>query len=95
MPAYAVVDFEMRDPSLMREYIEKVPAIIHKYGGRYLARGGKTEILEGDWEPNLLVIVEFPSTGQARRFYESDEYQEFKIARQKAGPSNMILVEGV
>jgi len=95
MAAYAIVDFEMRDPSGMREYIEKVPTIIHKHGGRYLARGGKTEILEGDWEPNLVVIVEFPSAEHAKRFYDCEEYREFKIARHKAGPSNMILVEGV
>jgi uncharacterized protein (DUF1330 family) len=95
MASYAIVDFDMRDPGIMREYIEQVPAIIHKYGGRYLARGGKTEILEGDWEPNLVVIVEFPSQDQAMRFFNCDEYKQFKEARHKAGPSNMILVEGV
>ena len=95
MAAYAIVDFEMRDPSAMGEYIEKVPAIIGKYGGRYLARGGKTEIMEGDWEPNLVVIVEFPSTDHAKRFYDCEEYQQFKAARHRAGASNMILVEGV
>jgi len=95
MAVYAIVDFEMRDPSGMRDYIEQVPAIIHKYGGRYLARGGKTEIIEGDWEPNLIVIVEFPSTDHLKRFYNCEEYQEFKAARHKAGPSNMIFVEGV
>jgi len=95
MAAYAILDFEMRDPSRMREYLEKVPAIIHKFGGRYLARGGKTEILEGGWEPNLIVVVEFPSTEDAKRFYNCEEYKEFKEARHKAGPSNLILVEGV
>ena len=95
MAAYAIVDFDMRDASGMGEYIEKVPAIIQRYGGRYLARGGKTEVVEGDWEPNLIVILEFPSTEQAKRFYDSDEYKEFKEARHRAGPSKMILVEGV
>jgi uncharacterized protein (DUF1330 family) len=95
MAAYAVVDFDMRDPSLMASYVERVPGIIRKFGGRYLARGGKTEILEGSWRPNLIVVLEFPNAEQAKRFFHCEEYKQYKDARQKAGDSNIILVEGV
>lgn len=95
MPTYVVLDFEMRDPAAMREYIERVPAIVRKSGGRYLARGGKVETLEGDWQPDRIVILEFPTAEQAKRFYDSDEYEPFKQVRHSAGTSKTILVEGL
>jgi uncharacterized protein (DUF1330 family) len=95
MSTYAIVDFELRDPGAMREYIVRVPAIIRKFGGRYLVRGGKTETLEGNWEPDRIVLLEFPNAEQAKLFYYSEEYKPFKEVRLKAGTSKLILVEGV
>jgi uncharacterized protein (DUF1330 family) len=95
MAAYAILDFVMREPALMRDYIERVPAIIRQFGGRYLARGGKVETIEGDWHPDRIVLLEFPSSEQAKRFYDSEEYKEFKAVRHKAGTSKLIIVEGL
>ncbi|HKW56626.1 MAG TPA: DUF1330 domain-containing protein [Candidatus Acidoferrum sp.] len=95
MAAYFILDYELRDASAMREYIEQVPAMVRKFGGRYVVRGGKAESVEGDWRPSRIVVVAFPSWEQANRFYDSDEYQPFKTVRLNAGLSRAILVEGV
>jgi uncharacterized protein (DUF1330 family) len=95
MAAYLILDYEPRDSASMREYREKVPEIIRKHGGRYLVRGGRAETIEGDWRPNRVVVLEFPSAEQAKRFYDAEEYQALKKIRLDAGPSRMILVEGV
>ena len=70
MPAYAIADVTVTDATAMEEYRKQVPATIAKYGGRYLVRGGAHEALEGEWKPNRLVILEFPSMAQARRWYD-------------------------
>jgi len=95
MPAYVIVDLEVTDPVGMEEYRKQVPATIAKYGGRYLVRGGKHETLEGDWHPKRVVVLEFPSVEQARRWYDSEEYREPKALRFRSGRTNLILVEGV
>lgn len=95
MAAYMIFDFEIRDRDAMREYSEKVPEIVRKFGGKYLARGGKIEAMEGDWRPSRIVVIEFPSLEQAKRYHDSDEYAPFKKVRLNAGPSRAILVEGV
>ena len=95
MPAYVIVDVDLRDASALGDYMERVPALIRQFGGRYLARGGKAETLEGDWQPHRIVIVEFPSAEQAKRFHQSPEYKPYKDARLAAGTSDMIVVEGL
>jgi uncharacterized protein (DUF1330 family) len=79
----------------MREYLERVPGTLTKYGGRYLVRGGQFEVVEGDWQPSRVVMLEFPSMEQAKRWYDCEEYQEMKTARLKAARTNIVLVEGV
>lgn len=76
------------------EYRKQVPSIIEKYGGRYLVRGGKTETLEGGWSPKRLVVLQFPSVEQAKKFYDSPEYAAPKALRLRATKSKMILAEG-
>jgi uncharacterized protein (DUF1330 family) len=95
MAAYFIVDVDIQDMEGMREYIERVPSIVRKFGGRYLVRGGKHEVLEGDWEPARIVVLEFPSMEQAKLFYDSSDYKEFKEVRLRATKSNGILVEGI
>jgi uncharacterized protein (DUF1330 family) len=95
MSAYLIVDIDIRDAAGLEEYRKQVPATITKYGGRFIVRGGKFEQLEGDWQPKRLVLLEFPSVGQAKRWYESEEYRPLKAMRLKASNSNLILVEGV
>jgi uncharacterized protein (DUF1330 family) len=95
MPAYFIVDLEVTDPVGFEEYRKLVPDTIQKYGGRYLVRGGAVETLEGDWQPQRVVVLEFPSLEQARRWYNSEDYRDPKALRGKTARSKLILVEGV
>ncbi len=95
MAAYVIVDIDIKDPALYPGYMEKAPASIAAYGGRYLARGGKTEKLEGDWTPKRLVILQFDTLEQAKRWLESPEYAPARAVRHKAAQSNMVVIEGV
>jgi uncharacterized protein (DUF1330 family) len=72
-----------------------VPATLAKYGGRFLVRGGAHRAVEGDWKPNRLVVLEFPSMEQAQRWYDSEEYREPKAMRLRAGRTDLVMVEGV
>lgn len=94
MAAYVIVDVEVKDAAGYEEYRKRVPQTIAQYGGRYLVRGGRFEKLEGDWTPNRVVVLEFPTFEQAKRWYDSEEYRGAKAARLKAARSNAIVVEG-
>lgn len=94
MPAYVVGEVEITDPAAYEEYRKQVPATIAKYGGRYLVRGGAVEPKEGGWQPKRLVVLEFPSLEQARKWYHSPEYAPVLAIRHKAARSKLVLVEG-
>ena len=95
MSAYIVVDCEVMNPAQYENYKKLAPAAIAAHGGRYLARGGATVVLEGEWKPNRVVILEFPSLAAAQGFYDSPEYREARAARAGAARMNFIAVEGV
>lgn len=95
MSAYVIVDIEVRDRERYAEYIRVAPPSIAKYGGRYIVRGGEKEILEGTWQPNRLVVLEFDTAEQARAWWASEEYREPKAMRQASAVTNMVLVEGM
>lgn len=95
MAAYVIAEVEVTDAAAFDEYRKQVPATIEKYGGRYLARGGATDVLEGAWRPKRLVVLEFPSVAAARRWYDSEEYRAPKALRQRATVSKVVLVEGL
>jgi len=93
---YLVVESKVSDPVAYENYKTLAQAAIAHYGGRYLVRGGKAEVLEGPWTaPKRLVIVEFDSVEQARRFYDSPEYQLAREARKDIAEMNMLLISGV
>ena len=94
MAAYIIVDVVMRDAARFEAYKQAVPATIAQYGGRYLVRGGQHETLEGAWHPTRLVVLEFPSVGAAKRWYESAEYQKIKPLRRQHARGDMVLVQG-
>lgn len=94
MPAYVINDMEVTDPQLFEEYKKLSPATVAQYGGRFLARGGRIDKLEGDWSPRRLVILEFPSVQQAQAWIDSPEYAPARRLRQLSSISNMVLVEG-
>ncbi|HZS32210.1 MAG TPA: DUF1330 domain-containing protein [Methylomirabilota bacterium] len=94
MAAYVIADIEVTDPAGYEEYRRGVGATIARYGGRYLVRGGAHEILEGRWRPRRLVVLEFPSGAEARRWYDGEEYRELRAIRQRCSEGNVVLVEG-
>jgi uncharacterized protein (DUF1330 family) len=95
MPAYILVDIEVTDPARYEQYKALAPAAIEKYGGRYLVRGGATNVLEGDWRPSRVVVLEFPDGDAVRRFYESQEYREARAKRAGAARMSMVAVDGI
>lgn len=94
MAAYVIANVNVQDAALFEEYRKQVPETIARHGGKYLVRGGKHQALEGAWQPSRLVVLEFPSLEQARRWYDSEDYREPKALRLKSALSDVVLVEG-
>lgn len=95
MPAYVVVEVAVHDAQTYERYKQLAPPAITAYGGRYLARGGATEALEGEWKPPRFVILEFPTVERARAWWNSPEYAAAKALRQASSETRMLLVEGL
>jgi uncharacterized protein (DUF1330 family) len=95
MPAYFISDLTPRDAAAIETYRHRASASIAQYGGRYLARGGKVEMIEGQWSPQSIVIVEFPDVERAHAWYHSPEYARALEVRDQALSRNLILVDGV
>jgi uncharacterized protein (DUF1330 family) len=95
MSAYVIAEIDIADPAAYEDYRKQVPAVIARYGGKYIVRGGKVESLEGGWSPKRIAVVEFPSMEQALKFYRSPEYAPLIKIRQKASRGKLVIVEGV
>ena len=95
MAAYLIADVDIRDPAAFEEYRREVPATEVRYGGRYLGRGGQTRVLEGDWQPHRLVILEFPDMDSLVAWYDSPEYARLRAIREKCATTRIIALEGV
>ena len=95
MTAYVIVDINVTDPENYEEYKKLAAPTVELYGGKYIARGGRTEILEGGWSPNRLVLLQFDSIEQAKGWLHSPEYSEIKKIRHRTATSNMVVIEGV
>lgn len=95
MPAYIIVQIDIKDPSRYEEYKNLAPASIAKYGGKYVVRGGKVDVLEGKWKPNRLVILEFESVQRAKDWWSSRQYREARDLRNQIADAQMIVVEGL
>ncbi len=95
MAAYVIADIDVQDPVRYADYRALVPASIEAYGGRFLARGGKVESLEGPWQPKRTVILEFPSVERAKAWWDSEEYAPAKALRRSASQGSLILLEGL
>jgi uncharacterized protein (DUF1330 family) len=94
MAAYLIANISVTDPKGYQPYREQVPAVLEKYGGRYLVRAGAVHPLEGDLGFDRFVIIEFPSMDAARRFYDSTEYAPLLKSRMETTRSQVALVEG-
>ena len=95
MPAYVIADIEVIDQGLYEQYRQGVPATIAAHGGRYLARGGETEVLEGSWSPKRCVILEFPDIERFRAWWSSPEYALLRAIRQRAAKSHLVVTQGL
>lgn len=95
MKTYVIVDVRITDPERYENYKKLTPASLLPFEGRFLVRGGKTELLEGSWKPGRIVVLEFPSAQKARAWWTSEGYAPAKALRQSASITQMILVEGV
>jgi uncharacterized protein (DUF1330 family) len=94
MTAYVISDIEVTDAAAYPKYVALSPRTVAAYGGRFLARAGRTEKLEGDWLPTRLVILQFESVERAKEWLNSPEYAPVKALRHKAARTNMVVIEG-
>lgn len=94
MKAYLVLDFAIHDLPGFRPYISAIPAFIEKHGGKYVVRGVEPTVMEGDWAPELMVILEFPSRNDAKAFLDDPEAQALFEVRHATTTSNLVLVDG-
>jgi uncharacterized protein (DUF1330 family) len=95
MTALIIVDIEVLDPVRYDDYKRLASAAIAAFGGRYLVRGGKSEVLDGEWQPRRLVVLEFDSMERAKAWRDSPEYAEAKKVRDECARANMIVADGV
>jgi len=95
MPAYVILDIDVKDPALYEEYKKQGAPTLALYGGRPLARGGEVQVKEGGWQPKRVVIIEFPSLDKAKLWWDSPEYNQAKKLRHRAASTNVVFIEGL
>ena len=94
MPAYFVVELDTHNAEGMAEYRAAVPGTVAQYGGRYIVRGGASELIEGGPEPKRIVILEFPDAAAVKRWYNSPEYQRILPGRLNNSSARAFIVDG-
>ena len=95
MAGYVIVNNEITDEALHAKFRERAAAAVEAYGGRYLVRGGAAEVIDGEWVPGHVVVIEFDSVEQARACLSSPEFAEARKIRMKAAKASVIVVDGV
>lgn len=95
MAAYVLVEIEVSDPEIYAQVKALTPPVVSAYGGHYLVRGGKIEVISGSWHPERLVILEFETMEAARKWEASPEYQQIKKLRDRSAKVKMLLLEGL
>ncbi len=94
MSAYLIADVEVHDPNVYAEYRRQVLPLIQDHGGRFIIRGGAHEVLEGDWRPQRLVIIEFSDMAALKAWYRSPEYAKLIALRRGVSRGSLVAVEG-
>ena len=94
MNGYLILDLKVNDFETFKDYIEKIPKFIEKHGGRYVVQGVVPEVMEGNWCPERVVVLEFSSTKKAKEFLNDPEAQSLFAVRHKSTTSKLILAEG-
>ncbi len=96
MPAFVIADVKVKDAELYKGYTALTPTAIASAGGKFIARGGQTSVLEGNWVPARMVVLQFESVADATAFYNSALYKEARAKRVGATDYfNMVVVEGI
>jgi len=95
MPAYIIAEVSIHNPLEYEDYKKLTPKSLEPYSGKFIVRGGKSETLEGDWNPERIVVIEFPDTAKANAWWNSEGYAPAKALRQRTSYTKMILVPGV
>ena len=97
MAAFLLADVHVPDMDAYIKcgYFDEVPKIAARFGGVYRARGGAMEVLEGDWQPNRMVIIEFPDMESLKGFYDCEDYQPYKRSRLELTVSRLVALEGL
>src|SRR5262245_36181576 len=95
MAAYVIMDVKVKDAAGYEEYRRAGSPSVPQYGGRYIVRGGRVHVLEGDSPPNRIIVIEFTTVDQAKRWYNSPEYQTALTGRLRTADSKVLIVEGV
>ena len=93
--AYIIANVRVTNPAQYDEYKKLSSAAMLAHGAQVCVRGGASEVLEGDWQPERIVVLKFPSVEKAKAFYASTEYGKARKAREGAAVMRMIVVEGV
>ena len=94
MPTYVVGDIHITDPAAYQAHVPRALATIARFGGRVIAGGGKIDLLEGEPMPEQIFVIEFPTADAARRWYQSDDYQETLKVRLSASHGRVLLIVG-
>jgi len=94
MVCYLIIEIKVLDSDLYSQYVQKVPEVVIKYGGRYLARGGEVTPIAGDWNPERVILIEFDSIDQAQRCFQSAEYLTLAPLRERSTMSRAIILQG-
>ncbi len=94
MAGYVIVDVNVHDAEAYGEYRKLVAPTIEKYGGKFVVRAGAHEVLEGEWKPNRVIVLEFESVARAKEWYSSEEYAPALAIRLKAAETSLIVIEG-
>ena len=94
MPAYLVATLEVYDPSSFKPYVTDVAAIVAKFGGRFLVRGGELEVIDGEWPMKRVTVIEFPTMERAKEWWNSAEYAPYRELRQRTARTNAVFVPG-
>ena len=95
MSAYMIVEVKINDSAKYEDYKKLTPASLEPFGGKFIARGGKAELIEGEENPNRIVVLEFENSEKAKAWWNSPLYNKAKKIRQAAAETRMILVEGI
>lgn len=95
MPAYAILDLEVFDNEKLQEYKNIAAEIIKRFGGKIIVRGGESNVVEGNWNPKRVILIEFSTYEIANDWWNSDEYKYATELRKKGANTNAVIIKGV